>query len=77
MSALSVIVGVDYIDTREERAILETNLQKQKTGGSIIIDISNLAGYDSDGKSNTNNKGSSISSDYTGDDVLEEGVEAQ
>jgi len=75
MSALSASVGIEYIDTKAARVTLETNLQKHKTGGGSVIDISNLSGYGSDTKSNTNDKGSSITSDYTEDEESKEEVE--
>lgn len=65
MKVLAERLGIEYVDSREERAGLETRLTIDTYEKVGVIDVSNLSGYLSNDKSNTNGNGTSISSDYT------------
>lgn len=67
LSNLAVMQGKEYTDTSELRKALESRIHINDEGGGVVIDISNLKEYEDSGVSNTNDRGSDISSDYDGE----------
>lgn len=68
MMILAEQLEIEYVDNREVRVAFETGLNEKMSEAGVVIDVSNLTGYSPSDKSNTNGNGTSISSDYTGEE---------
>lgn len=73
---LAETLGVEYVDLSTVRTALEERI-KDNTGGSSVIDVSNLKDYNKTETSNTNDKGTNISSDYEADAEVDEQTDTQ